>query len=318
MAIEELELLAKVASKYYEEEKTQSTIAKEMGISRVKVYRLLKEAKSKNIVTITINWPIKQSLDLEDQLMRTFGLKKAFVIQNQQSLEMQMKAMMGRVVANYLETVLIDGMTMAICMGTTTYEVIQAINPTFRAKIRVAQAVGSLPFKATGKDSSELARMLSEKLGGEVVYLTSPMIANSPEAAQILRNQVDIKNTLDAARNADVVLTGIGRLDSANSIQIKSKIMTPDEVTSLVASGAVGDVLGQIIKEDGQKMKCDLNERIIGITYEEIKKIPTSIALALGTEKAKAILGVLKSGTVNMICTDAVTASAVLELNQSM
>ena len=317
MSIEELELLAKVASKYYEEEKTQSIIAKEMGISRVKVYRLLKEAKSKDVVTITINWPIKQALNLEDELVETFHLKRAFVIQNQQSLEMPMKTLMGRVIANYLETFLADGMTMAICMGTSTYEVIQAINPNFRVKVRVAQAVGSLPFKTTGKDSASLARMLSEKLGGEVVYLTSPMIANSPEAAQILRNQMDIKNTLEAARNADVVLSGIGRLDPTNSIQVRSKIMTSEEMVKLVNAGAVADVLGQIIMANGQKMKCDLNERIIGLSYEEITKVPNSIALALGTDKAKAILGVLRSGTINVICTDNITAAAVLDLNRS-
>lgn len=317
MSIEELELLAKVASKYYEEEKTQNEIAKEMGISRVKVYRLLKEAKKKDVVTITINWPIKQVMNLEDELIETFHLKRAFVVQNQQSLEMPMKTLMGMVVANYLETILVDGMTLAICMGSSTSEVIQAINPTFHVKVRVAQAVGSLPFKTSGKDSAGLARMLSEKLGGEVIYLTSPMIANSPEAARILRNQMDIKNTLEAARNADVVLSGIGSLDPNNSIQVKSKIITPEELTNLRSTGAVADILGQIVMADGRKMKCDLNECIIGLTYEEIKKVPTSIALALGTEKARAILGVLRSGTINVVCTDAITASAVLELNKS-
>ena len=316
MSIEELELLAKVASKYYVEEKTQNEIAQEMGLSRVKIYRLLKEAKNKNVVVININWPIKESQNLERQFEDIFKLKKAFIIQSRQSIEMPVKTMMGRIVAKYLETILVDGMTMAICMGSSTYEVIQAINPTFRVKVRVAQAVGSLPFKTTEKDSSELARVLSEKLGGEVIYLSSPMIANSPESAQILKNQVVIRNTLDAARNADVVLSGIGKLDAVNSTLVKNQILTVAEVEELIANDAVGDILGQIIKSNGEKMECEYNERVIGITHEEIKKIPISIALANGPEKAAAILGALRSGATNVLCTDEITAMAVLELNK--
>ena len=99
MSIEELELLAKVASKYYVEEKTQNEIAQEMGLSRVKIYRLLKEAKNKNVVVININWPIKESQNLERQFEEIFKLKKAFIIQSRQSIEMPVKTMMGRIVA---------------------------------------------------------------------------------------------------------------------------------------------------------------------------------------------------------------------------
>ncbi len=91
---------------------------------------------------------------------------------------------------------------------------------------------------------------------------------------------------MDAARNADVVLSGIGKLDAVNSTLVKNQILTVAEVEELIANDAVGDILGQIIKSNGEKMECEYNERVIGITHEEIKKIPISIALANGPEKA--------------------------------
>ena len=55
------ELLAKVASLYYEEELTQNAIAARLGLSRVKIYRLLKQAKDEQVVQIVIDWPIKRA-----------------------------------------------------------------------------------------------------------------------------------------------------------------------------------------------------------------------------------------------------------------
>jgi deoxyribonucleoside regulator len=318
VSIEKLEILARVASKYYKEEKTQIEIANEMGISRVKVYRLLKEALEKNIVDININWPIREACALENKFEEIFGLRKALIVQNNQPFDLSLKSLMGELAANYLESILIDGMTMAICTGSSTYETIKAIAPSFKANVRVAQAVGSLPFNNNQKDSPELVRLLSEKLGGEVIYLSSPMIADSSEAAKILKEQTDIKNTLNAARNADVVLSGIGPLDPKNSKFVKNQIVSSEEIEQLIAENGAGDVLGQVIKINGEKIDCEYNDRIIGLTYEEIKKIPNRIAVASGVAKSKAILGVLRSKTINVLCTDEITATAILELNKTI
>ena len=58
------ELLAEVASLYYEEELTQNEIAARLGLSRVKVYRLLKQSRDEQVVTIVIDWPIKRAAQL--------------------------------------------------------------------------------------------------------------------------------------------------------------------------------------------------------------------------------------------------------------
>ena len=54
------QLLARVSSMFYEQDLTQSEIGEKLGLSRVKIYRLLKEAKEEGVVQITIHWPIKR------------------------------------------------------------------------------------------------------------------------------------------------------------------------------------------------------------------------------------------------------------------
>ena len=66
------ELLAQVAWMYFEQELTQNAIASELGLSRVKVYRLLKQAKEEQVVQFSINWPAARDKSLEEALQQQF------------------------------------------------------------------------------------------------------------------------------------------------------------------------------------------------------------------------------------------------------
>ncbi len=306
-------LLAQVASLYYEEALTQSQIGSKLDLSRVKVYRLLKEAKEKQVVRIKINWPVERHLQLEQALKESFDLREAFVMRTSLANGgIPILAQLGQLGAHYLEQLLTDEMALAICMGRSTYEVIQAISPDFQAHVRVAQATGSIPFTVQEMDSAALARQLAEKLGGEVHYLSSPLVADNIEAADMLRTLRDIKRTLVAAGQSDVALVGIGNLDSHFFSFVKTSLMTPDLLADLNAAGAVGDMGGQILTLSGDPLPGEYNRRIIGITLDDLRRIPTVIAVAAGREKAQAILGALRTHTIDVLCTDDRAAREIL------
>ena len=306
------ELLARISSLYYEQEMTQNAIAAQLGLSRVKVYRLLKQARAEQVVQITINWPLNRDTHLESQLQQVFGLKEALVLKNNPQSHTSTLQQLGQLGATCLERFLTDGATMAVCLGRSTYEVIAALRPGFQANVRVAQAMGSMPFAMQALDSATLARQLPQKLGGEVLYLSSPLMADSVEAAQVLRSQREIERTLMAARAADVALLGIGNLNPQTSGFALANFISADELTGLTENGAAGDIAGQIYTINGNPHPCEYNRRVIGITLEDLQKIPTTIAVVKGLEKTNAILGALRTGSVNILCIDAVTAGEVL------
>lgn len=297
---------------YYEQDMTQSEIAARLGLSRVKVYRLLKEARAQEIVQIVINWPISRSSQREQELRRAFGLNDALALYSAQQSATMLLSQLGQLGARYLEQILQDGMSMTVCLGRATYEVIHAIRPGFRARVHVSQAMGTMPFALQELDSAALARHLAAKLGGEVRYLASPLMADSAEAAAVLRAQRDIRATLDAARAADVALVGIGNLDPEHSGLVKAGFATADDLARLMREGAVGDMAGQILTADGQPHQCDYNQRIIGLTLDELRRIPTTIAVAAGVAKTRAILAALRTGAIDVLCTDDITAAALL------
>jgi DNA-binding transcriptional regulator LsrR (DeoR family) len=309
------DLLARVASLYYDESRSQDDIGKALGLSRVKVYRLLKEAREAGVVQIIIRWPIRREAALERALVERFGLKDALVLDSSGDAPAEARLRnIGQLGAQYLEGVLRDGCTLAVCLGRSTAEVVNALSPQRHARVRVAQAVGSIPSSMQAYDGATIGRMLAQKLGGDVLYLLSPLMADSPQAADVIRRQAQVRETLDAARQADVALVGIGNLDPAHSRVVEAGFISKDELAELIAHGAAGDMAGLLFTREGKAHPTRHNKRVIGVTLEELARIPTVLAVAAGGEKGEAILGALRSKACNVLCTDAGTAAAILDL----
>ena len=78
---ERLLRLAHVATRYYLEDWKQSDIAKELGVSRPLISRMLSEARELGVVEITVHTPGQQRQDLTEQLRarcpRVIGLCSA-------------------------------------------------------------------------------------------------------------------------------------------------------------------------------------------------------------------------------------------------
>ena len=307
------ELLAKVAAMYYEQEMTQNEIAASLDLSRVKIYRLLKEARESQIVRILIDWPSKRAIDLESRLLREFGLEQALVLQTGATESALLLRQIAQMSARYLEEVLVDHASMSICFGSTTYEVISAIRSDFQANVKVMQATGSLSHALKEYDSSALTRQLAHKLGGEALYLSSPLMANNAAAAAVIREQEVVGHTLEQVRRADIALVGIGDLDPATSGFVKAGVADAQQLRSYRENGAIGDMAWQIFDSEGALYACELNQRIIGVTLDELRAVPCTIAVAVGLNKAAAILGALRTGAINVLCTDEDTAARMLE-----
>lgn len=307
------ELLAKVAAMYYQQELTQNEIAGALDLSRVKIYRLLKEARESQVVRILIDWPIKRADDLEARLADAFGLDDALVLRTGEVEATLLLRQIAQLAARYLEAILVDGASLSICFGSTTYEVISAIRVDFQAKVKVMQATGSLSHALKEYDSSALTRRLAQKLGGEALYLSSPLLADNAEEAAVIRKQAVVGHTLEQVRRADIALVGIGDLDPANSGFVKAGVADAEQLRAYRAKGAVGDMAWQIFTRGGERYDCELNRRIIGVTLDELRAVPRTVAVAVGVNKAAAILGALRTGAINVLCTDEHTAHHVLQ-----
>ena len=306
------ELLARVAAMYYQQELTQNEIAAALDLSRVKIYRLLKEARETQIVRILIDWPVKRALDLEARLVAQFDLDRALVLQTNATDPALLRRQIAQLAARYLEGALADHHTLSICFGSTTYEVISAIRSDFQAKVHVVQATGSLPHALKEFDSSALTRQLAQKLGGQAHYLSSPLLADSAAAAAVIREQAVVARTLEQVRRADIALVGIGDLNPATSGFVRAGVADSQQLRAYREAGAIGDMAWQIFDSAGRLFPCELNQRIIGVRLNELRALPQTVAVAVGVDKAAAITGALQSGAINVLCTDEHAAARMI------
>jgi DNA-binding transcriptional regulator LsrR (DeoR family) len=84
-------------------------------------------------------------------------------------------------------------------------------------------------------------------------------------------------------------------------------------VEQLKAVGAVGDIALHFFDGDGRAVEHEINDRIIGLDLEQIKKIPRVIGVAGGAEKVAVIRAALRGKIIDVLVTDDQTADKLLE-----
>jgi DNA-binding transcriptional regulator LsrR (DeoR family) len=78
--------------------------------------------------------------------------------------------------------------------------------------------------------------------------------------------------------------------------------------------GAVGDILGGFFNVRGEPVAEWIENRVVGLTREDLRKIPAVIAAVSEEAKSVAVLGALNSGLVHTLVTSVGVARRVLEL----
>jgi len=295
---------------YYLENRTQETIAKQNGVSRATVVRLLAEGREKGLVRISIQDPMLESLDLERGVQAAYGLKEVLVASFGPTEPAAVKKALGEFAAACLARKIREGMTIAVSAGSTMNAVAACLeSPGVRDLSVVSMHGGCNERSAINPD--DIARSFAEKLGARCYYLNAPALAESRQKRNALLHETRIRTILDLIRNADMAVVGIGDL-SAHTLVVTSNLPDGDALISeVLAKGAVGELMGHYFDGEGRRIVCDLDNRIVGIGIDDLKKIPVVVAVAGGAGKVGAIRSILRSGSCNVLITD---VSAAREL----
>jgi len=78
--LDELRLMTRVARMYYERDMRQSDIARQLGLSQATISRLFNRARDEGIVRISVNVPQGVYSEMEEELIATYDLRDAIVV----------------------------------------------------------------------------------------------------------------------------------------------------------------------------------------------------------------------------------------------
>jgi deoxyribonucleoside regulator len=307
--------LAQVASLYYEDNLTQAEIACRISTSRSTVSRLLQEARQAGVVEITIRYLQKTDPEIEGRLIRHFGLRHARVLIGHGRPYEEILQGLGVLAAHYIESIVEEGAILGISWGTAVHSTVQALRPDRKLPITVLQMIGAVGTGDPLIDGPDLARLLANAYGGECRYLHAPLIVEAAHVRRALLEEPRILEPLLLARQADVALVGIGSPVPEVSSLLRAGYLDREALERLQEQGAVGDICARHYDIEGRLMEIELDRRVVGIELDILHGIEHVIGVAGGLAKAKAILGALRGGHVNVLITDDATARETLTLD---
>jgi DNA-binding transcriptional regulator LsrR (DeoR family) len=316
VAADEREYLADIANMYYRDRLNQQQIAGRLGISRSMVSRLLDKSLQKGVVEIVIHYPASRDHELEHALHELFGVENIRVASTPREAATDERFAAGcGLAAQYVLSLLHETTVMAVAWGRSVAGLLRALRPSRKYPgARVVQPFGSaLPNQAI--DGAALIGGLAAKLGGKPVYLHVPLHVGNEQTRNMLLNDPQIRAVVALAAKADFIVTGIG--DSGETVPgglSWNNYLTRRQREQLLARGSVGHIFTRHFDIDGALLDMDEYNGIVGLSNATYLKIPLRIAVAMGREKARGIVGALRGGFVNSLVTDDRTAREIARL----
>lgn len=311
------ELLATIASLYYKLNQSQGEIAARFDISLSKVSRLIKEAHERGIVEIQIKIPIPRDFVLEQKLIATFDLKDAYVLQTSGGTSGESDTLLqaiGQLASGYVQRIVSTfpaGSSIGVAWGTGVHATVSALPDSIGQNIDVVQLLGGVG--ALVVDGPDLARMIAQKLGGRHYDLHAPVLVERPVVRDAFVSEPVVHESIIRAKLVKLAITGIGSVQDEASSFLRAGLLSRSDLSQIRSQGMVGEICGHFFDINGQYQSFEVNQRIIGLEPDDLRRIPQVLSVARGVLKAEAILGVLHGKFIKVLATDDITARAVLD-----
>lgn len=316
--LNELRMIARVAQMYYVERQRQADIARHLRISQATVSRMLKKAQEEDIVRTTVVAPSGVYADLEAGLREQFGLSEAIVVECSEDRDGAIMARIGEAAAHFLEATLQPGEIIGVSSWSETIlRMVDNIHPMKSGKARaVVQTLGGMGDPAVQTHANQLTTRLARLTGAEARLLSAPGVAQSREAKLVLLGDPYVRETMNLFSKITLAIVGIGAVEPSSMLARSGNVFSSRELAEVTEAGGVGDMSLRFFDKDGQPVRTPLDERVIGMSLDELSKVERVIGLAGGQSKTEAIRGALRAGVLDLLVTDRFTASRLLFLDE--
>ena len=213
---------------------------------------------------------------------------------------------LGRFSANFLTRAISEESIIAVTGGTTLSTVAEMMSPLEQSlDVTLVPARGGLGEKVEIQ-ANTIAAKIADKLGGKYHLLHIPDNLKEDTLSTLI-NEPFIKQILDLAKNADLLIQSIGTAQ----VMAKRRGIPQEQIEQLTAKGAVGESFGYYFNPEG---KIVYSTASVGLKLKNLSKIDKVIAIAGGEDKAEAILSVVSSHYQDILITDESAARKMIDL----
>ena len=313
---EQLRLMTRVAWLYHKRGLKQSQIADALDLSQSRVSRLLDAAVTQGIVQTTVRVPAGLQLELEYALQEAYGLRHAEVFEVADATdEHSLLRDLGQLLAVYLHEQPLDGEVIGFTSWSRTLrETVRSwdTSPGQTANF-VVELLGDVGTPEVQHEAAEVTRQLARITGAQPQFLRVPGVtASAAVRATLLTHDAHARETLALHDRLDSALVGIGTCSIDPPLKPGDNFFTPEQFAYARSLGAVGQVNLRFIDLAGDAVTSELDDLVIGVTLEQLRRCGRRIAVAGGPTKYDAIGGAIRGGWINSLITDVRTAEHLL------
>ena len=299
--------LAYVARRYYLENQRQSDIAKELGVSRPLVSRMLSEARELGVVEITIHVPGARAERLMERLHLYSAIQNGVLIEDGKDEDETNRALSQGAV-ELLQN--IGTQRLGVGWGYLIGQLVTWLetNPQQDSSITdICPLVGNANIPARNYQSNENVRLMAQQFGAASHFLYLPALPDNQEEKRLLCSTEVYHQIEQQWEQIDTALVNIGNYPSS-----------PD-FASLVRYGdllqkqhACGRMLIYYFNEDGTVIQSD-QDFAIQIPLDLLRKCPNIIGVCSANTSEKALCGALRSNVLTHIVARASLVQALFD-----
>ncbi|MFC4455066.1 sugar-binding transcriptional regulator [Deinococcus sonorensis] len=305
-----------VARLYYHQGLTTDAIARELGLSRPKVSRLLGFARRSGLVEIQIHDPAEQPQTLEAQLHARYPFLKVLVVGvpggSGEALWTERVAVAA---ASVLSSLLQPGMVVGLAWGNTLDAVSRVLTPKTIPDLTFVQLNGSANAAdfMSGFVSDTILRF-ARNYGARAQLFPVPTFFDDPATKQAMWRERSVQHVLDLQARADALLYSIG----SHTAQTPSHVyaagyLDAHDLETMQQEGAVGDIATVFYRRDGSFDGIALNARASGPDLRLVQRNRMAICVVSGLGKVAALHAALEGQLMRHLIVDEMTARALLQ-----
>lgn len=299
-------LAARVARRYYLEDASKVQIAKEFGLSRFKVARLLTLARDEGIVTIEVNDGGIVDVARSEALREALNLTEAIVVTSH-GTPTERRHQVGAAAADLLRDTLNEGDVLGLTWGRTLTAMTERLSSLPR--VSVVQLTGAVGTNLN-ESPVEVVRRVALSAGADARAIFAPMLVEDAVTAAALRRQPDVASAIALFKKVTVAVVAIGSWDPP--ISQLQEVVPEANRKELAERGVIAEIAGILMDTDGRHVGGEFLDRCISVSPLELAQVPRVIAVAAGPSKARAVSAVAASGLVSCMVVDEALADAIL------
>jgi len=178
---------------------------------------------------------------------------------------------------------------------------------------RVIQIEGGVGDPSSEAHASHMTQRLAELCGTEAVMLQAPGVVGSVDTKRALASDPYVQDVIRYWDDVTLALVGIGTPEPSRMLAQSGNAFSEDEWLSLAQLGAVGDINLHFFDAVGQRIESALDERVISMGLDQLRRVQRCVAVAGGERKWQAVRGAIRGGWIHVLVTDSLVARRLLD-----